>query len=319
MERFQHFSDNAGMDVLKIAGFDRGVLLTVADLKGFLTAENLRITFDQVSNSTMEISGLLDGKWDVAFDNGDNVVAWNQGFGADGRPHDFFIFMGGSAELEQDLFVTPDIGTVEDLRGKLLGADAIGTGFAVVLRYILDSHGLAFPRDYEFKPVGSTRIRLAELEARRISGAMLNPRYIEESGSDLHRLARGRDYAKPYPARVGLTTRHWAAAHRSLLVRFIAAMIRAIDWLSDSRNEFEAIALIGSEQNRSGARAEKVYRRLLEPAGDLFNRDAFVRETLSTVLEIRRKLGLIGSPLPAFDQFHDESYYRQALSLAEAR
>src|SRR5207253_1361199 len=127
-------------------------------------------------------------------------------------------------ELAQDLFVTPDIASVKDLKGKILGADAVGTGFAVVLRYLLQCHDLLFERDYRFKPVGSSRMRLTELSAGRISGAMLNPRYVQESGAaDLRVLARGRDFADPYPARVGLTTRRWAAAHRSLLVRFTAA------------------------------------------------------------------------------------------------
>jgi ABC-type nitrate/sulfonate/bicarbonate transport system substrate-binding protein len=188
-----------------------------------------------------------------------------------------------------------------------------------VLRYILDCHGLTFPRDYEFKPVGSTRIRLAELQARRISGAMLNPRYVEEAGAaDLRMLARGRDYANPYPARVGLSTRTWAAAHRLLLVRFIAAMIRTIDWIANPRNAAEAITLIGFELRRSEAQAEQLYRRVLEAGSGLATRGRLVPETLSTVLDIRDKLGLIGSPLPLSHDFYDESFYREALSLVEA-
>ena len=66
-----------------------------------MAAENIAITFDQTLNSTGEILGLIDGKWDIAFDNGDNVVAWDEGQGADGKPHDLFIFLGGSQELNQ--------------------------------------------------------------------------------------------------------------------------------------------------------------------------------------------------------------------------
>ena len=86
-----------------------------------------------------------------------------------------------------------------------------GTGFAVVLRYILHCHGLSFERDYNFKSVGSTRLRLAELSSGKIAGAMVNPRYVEDNGvANLRLLALGKDYADPYPARLSLTTRAWA-------------------------------------------------------------------------------------------------------------
>jgi len=75
-------------DSIKIVGFEKDVTLCVAETKGFFSAQGLEITFDQTPNSTTEISGLLTGKWDVAFDNGDNVVAWNEGQGADGEVHD---------------------------------------------------------------------------------------------------------------------------------------------------------------------------------------------------------------------------------------
>src|ERR1043166_5119169 len=213
---------------IKIVGFEKDLILCVADTKGFFAAQDLETTFDQTPNSTAEISGLLEGKWDVAFDNGDNVVAWDEGQGADGKLHDLFIFIGGSRELSQGLFVSPGINEISALKGKVLGVDASTTGFAVVLRYILQCHNLLFERDYSFAAVGSTRIRLTELVAGNIAGAMLNPRLVEQAGAtNLRQLAAGKDYADPYPARVGLTTLRWGDSHRPLLVRFIAAMISA--------------------------------------------------------------------------------------------
>jgi ABC-type nitrate/sulfonate/bicarbonate transport systems, periplasmic components len=135
-------------DIIKIVGFEKDITLSIAETKGFFSARGLEITFDQTPNSTTEISGLLTGKWDVAFDNGDNLVAWDEGQGADGEVHDLFIFMGGSRELNQGLFVSPGINGISDLKGKILGVDASTTGFAVVLRYILQCNELFFLRDY---------------------------------------------------------------------------------------------------------------------------------------------------------------------------
>jgi len=93
-----------GKDIIKIVGFEKDITLSVAETKGFFSAQNLEITFDQTPNSTTEISGLLTGKWDVAFDNGDNVVAWDEGQGADGEVHDLFIFMGGCPGIKPGAF-----------------------------------------------------------------------------------------------------------------------------------------------------------------------------------------------------------------------
>jgi ABC-type nitrate/sulfonate/bicarbonate transport system substrate-binding protein len=306
--------DGMGKDIIKIVGFEKDITLSVAETKGFFGAQNLEITFDQTPNSTTEISGLLTGKWDVAFDNGDNVVAWDEGQGADGKVHDLFIFMGGSRELNQGLFVSSGINEISALKDKILGVDASTTGFAVVLRYILQRNNLLFERDYSFKPVGSSRMRLAELVAGNIAGAMLNPRYVE--ASTLRQLAAGKDYADPYPARVGLTTRKWARSHGSLLVRFIGAILQAVNWILESKNKRQTIEIINTRMGRSPEQADEDYHRLLDPSAGLTDRCAFDPHSLSTVLEMRRRLGMIESPLPSLDKYYDDSFYREAVSLS---
>jgi ABC-type nitrate/sulfonate/bicarbonate transport system substrate-binding protein len=308
--------DGMAKDSIKIVGFEKDVTLCVAETKGFFSAQGLEITFDQTPNSTTEISGLLTGKWDVAFDNGDNVVAWNEGQGADGEVHDLFIFLGGSRELNQGLFVNPGIIEISGLKGKILGVDASTTGFAVVMRYILRCHDLFFERDYSFKPVGSSRIRLTELVAGNIAGAMLNPRYVEDSSAlTLRQLAAGKDYADPYPARVGLATRKWAHSHRSLLVRFIGAIVQAVDWILESRNKRETVEIMNTRIGRSLEQAEREYHRLLGPSAGLIDRCAFDTGSLAIVLDMRHKLGMIKSPLPSLDKYYDNSFYREAVAL----
>jgi len=260
--------------------------------------------------------GLVDGRWDIAFDNGDNVVAWDEGQGADGKVHDLFIFMGGGQELTQGLFTSSDIKEISALKGKTLGVDAKATGFAVVLRYILLRHNLLFERDYSLKELGSSRIRLAELIASNIAGAMLNPRYVENTGpTNLRQLAAGKDYADPYPARVGLATRQWANSHRPLLVKFIEAMIRAVDWILNPKNKSETIEMLQSRIERSAQQAKTDYHRLFESSAGLKTRCTFNTNSLRTVLQMRLTLGMMKSPLPSFEKYYDGSFYREAVSL----
>jgi ABC-type nitrate/sulfonate/bicarbonate transport system substrate-binding protein len=80
------------METINAAGFETDGAFIAAEANGFFADQDLAVTFTQVGSSTDEICGLLEGRWDIAFDNGDNVVAWAEGDGADGKPHDLLIF-----------------------------------------------------------------------------------------------------------------------------------------------------------------------------------------------------------------------------------
>lgn len=303
------------IDTIKIVGFEKDLALWTAETKGFFAAQDLTIAFTQTPNSTEEISGLLEGTWDIAFDNGDNVVAWDEGYGADGQLHDLFIFIGGSKELSQALYCTPDITEIRQLQGKILGVDAVATGYAVVLRYILQCHGLSCEKDYILEPVGSTRMRLGKLLEGKISGAMLNPLYAKTVGPKLCELARGKEYVDPYPSRVGIATHAWTKSHRPSLVRFICAHLLAVDWILDTRNENEAMELLKSKMGRSEEQAREEYHKALGPRGSLADKGALDATTLRTVLDLRVKTGIMRSPAPPPDKYYDASYYQAASAM----
>jgi NitT/TauT family transport system substrate-binding protein len=300
-------------DTIRIIGFEKDLALWAAEKKRFFASQDLAVSFDQTRSSTEEISGLLEGQWDVAFDNGDNVVAWDEGQGADGTPHDLFIFMGGSQELTQALYGAPDIEEIRDLKEKVLGVEAAATGYAVVLRYILQRNGLHPGRDYSLLPLGSTKIRVTKLLEGEISGAMLNPRHVNEIGaSNLRLLARGKDYADPYPARVGLATRAWAKVHGDLLVRFIRANFMAADWILNTENKHDVVALMTTWMGRTNETAEKDYNRIVAPEGALPRRGAFDPSALETVLDLRLKTDLMKPPVPPLNKYFDDTFYREA-------
>jgi ABC-type nitrate/sulfonate/bicarbonate transport system substrate-binding protein len=304
-----------GNGTIKIIGFEKDLVLWVAEKMGFFLAQDLAVSVDQTRSSREEILGVLEGNWDVAFDNADNVVGWDEGQGADGKPHDLFIFMGGSQELTQALYVTPEIKEIGELKGKVLGVDAVATGYAVVLRYILQRYGLHHRKDYSLLPLGSTKIRVTKLIEGEISGAMLNPRHVEEIGAaSLRLLARGKDYADPYPVRVGLSTRGWAKDHRGLLIRFIKANFMAADWILNPENKHDAIALMTTWMGRTTEAAQKDYSRIVGPEGALPRRGAFDPSALNTVLDLRLKTGLMNPPAPPLNKYFDDSFYREASS-----
>ena len=88
----------------------------------------------------------------MIFNNANNVIAWAEGQGEDPQKNDFVIFLGGSQGVDQKLVVAPGINDFPDLKGKLLAADAVTTGYAVVAIAILKKHGLEMKKDYQISP-----------------------------------------------------------------------------------------------------------------------------------------------------------------------
>src|SRR5215467_8026042 len=306
-----------GKDIIKIVGFERTSPFPSPRQKGFsaLTTWKSRSIKRRIPPRKSQVCSRASGMSLLT-----TATMSLHGMKAKGLTAKFttFLFLWeGARELNQGLFVSSGINEISALKDKILGVDASTTGFAVVLRYILQRNNLLFERDYSFKRVGSSRVRLAELVAGNIAGAMLNPRYVEASGaSTLRQLAAGKDYVDPYPTRVGLTTRKWARSHGSLLVRFIGAILQAVNWILESKNKRETIEIINTRMGRSPMQAEEDYHRLLGSSAGLTDRCAFDPHSLSTVLEMRRRLGMIQSPLPSLDKYYDDSFYREAVSLS---
>ena len=71
--------------------------LWAAEKQGFFAKRALDVRLHPTQNSMEQLTGLIDGKWDIAFTGFDNVVAYQEGQGeaaASSEP-DLFVFMGG--------------------------------------------------------------------------------------------------------------------------------------------------------------------------------------------------------------------------------
>src|ERR671924_1887211 len=129
-------------DVLKVGLFNRDALNIVAESKGFLKQENIRVDIQQVTDSPTLLRNLIKGNYDLILNNADNVIAWAEGQGEDPQKNDFVIFLGGSRGVDQKLVVTGNINGYGDLKGKIFAVDAPTTGYAIVGLYILKKNGL---------------------------------------------------------------------------------------------------------------------------------------------------------------------------------
>ncbi|HEY6997394.1 MAG TPA: ABC transporter substrate-binding protein, partial [Candidatus Binatia bacterium] len=231
-------------DLIRIGLFNRDAAIIAADKTGFLKQENLRVEIKPVTDSPTLLRNLIRGNYELILNNADNVIAWAEGQGEDPQKNDFVIFLGGTQGVDQKLVVAPAIKDFPDLKGKLLAADAVTTGYAVVAMAILKKHGLEWKRDYEVKSFGNTVARADAMSRGDAAAAMMSLPDEEIKKRGFKVLAEAQEYVKHYARGLGATRREWANANEDLVVRFVRAMIRATDWLQDPKHQQEAIELL---------------------------------------------------------------------------
>ena len=117
--------------------------LWIAQDKGFFADNGLEVNITPTPGSVFQMQNLASGKFDIAFTNYDNVVAYMEGQGEAPlpQPPDFFVFMGVQYGAVR-LVANPEVKSIADLKGKSLAVDAATTGYAFVLRKMLQQGGL---------------------------------------------------------------------------------------------------------------------------------------------------------------------------------
>jgi len=301
-------------DTVKIGLFNRDAAIIAAEGKGFLKQENIRVEINTVTDSPTLLRNLIRGQYDLILNNADNVIAWAEGQGEDPQKNDFVIFLGGSQGVDQKLIVAPGIAGYPDLKGKVFAVDAPTTGYAIVGVYILKKHGLEWNRDYTFQSFGNTTARADAMSRGDAAGAMMSLADDEIQKRNFKVLAHAQDYVKHYARGLGATRREWANANEDLVVRFNRAMIRATDWLQDTKNKDEVVQLLLGETKNNKARADSLYNITLSPTMGLTPRSRIDMEGIRTIIELREVAGLIKAPVPKPEKYVDERFYKKALA-----
>jgi ABC-type nitrate/sulfonate/bicarbonate transport system substrate-binding protein len=301
-------------DVIQIGLFNKDTAIIAAETKGYLHKENIRVQINTVTDSPTLLRSLISGKYDLILNNADNVIAWAEGQSEDPQKNDFIIFLGGSRGVNQKLIVAPGINEYADLKGKVFAVDAPTTGFAIIGIYILKKHGLELNRDYTFKAFGNTAKRAEAMSRGDASGAMMSLADDEIQKRGFKVLAKSEDYVQHYARGLGATRREWANKNEDLLVRFVRAMIRATDWVTDPKNKEEVIAVLIPENRNNKARAEAMYEESMSPRFGFTPRSQIDMEGIRSVLQLREVAGLMKPPVPKPEKYVDDRFYKKALA-----
>jgi len=264
-----------------------------AQKNGYFERNGITVTLTPTPNSVFQLTSLIDGKFDIAMTAIDNVVAYNENQGEAptiAKP-ELIAFMGGDNGFLR-LVTVPEVKTYADLKGRQLSVDALTTGYAFVLRKLLEENGLA-STDYELVKAGGVVERFESLCRNEHSGTLLiSPFEVLAEAQGFNRLANAVDQLGHYQGVVGATRRVWAKQHERELVAYIRGYLSGLDWLFEPANKHEAILLLRSKlPNMSEHLASKSYDILLDPQKGFSRKAELNLEGVRKVLSLRSEYG----------------------------
>ena len=297
------------LDVIIFSGV-QDLPFFVATEKGFFGEQGLDVRITLTGSSTELREGLAAGKYQIAHTAADNAVAM-----VELQHAEAVIVLGGDNSFNH-LFVTPEIRTYQDLRGKTLVVDAPNTAFALVAYQMLADHGVN-RGEYAVLEAGTPIKRVAAMADSRIAQAgMLNlPYSVLAPGKGLHELGSLTGAIGQYQGTTGFVLRPWADANRDILVRYIAAYIQAVRWIKTPAHKAEAVAMLVDHLKLAPEVAGQCYDIVADPTTG-FARDAEVDlKGFENVLRLRAVVeGAWGGKPPAAGRYIDLSFYNQAVA-----
>ena len=148
--------------------------------------------------------------------------------------------------LHTSFWVKKDrIGTLDDLRGKIVGVNSLGSNTDAAAEIVLSSHGLKAPRDYQIVEVAFPS-QLPSLRAGKIDAAVLVPPFNMDAEADatLKPLFSLGDAFGPLETSMWVAKADFVDKHRAALVDFLEDNLRMRRWMLDPKTRNDAIRLL---------------------------------------------------------------------------
>jgi ABC-type nitrate/sulfonate/bicarbonate transport system substrate-binding protein len=285
----------------------------IADKKGFFSREGLLVNVIYTPRSTQLITDIVEGRVNVYMGAIDNVFAYREGQGEAKVPDDFDITaIFGLSSGFASVIAAPEVKNLADLKGKTIAVDAITTGYAFATRALVERAGLG-EGEVKYAPFGGTDQRFkALMEGKCDATITLTPFDIIAVERGYRRLIGVTETFGDYQGTVAALRASWAKENRATVVGLIRAYKAAIDWIYDSRNRSETLAILAAgEPQLSPAQLEKSLDYMT--GSDGFFRDLKINERgAKLVLELRSKYATPKKTLTNPLKYIDYSYLDEA-------
>jgi ABC-type nitrate/sulfonate/bicarbonate transport system substrate-binding protein len=279
--------------------------LWVASGKGFFQREGLDAEVTAIRGTAPTMQALVSDSIYVALAANDGVIGLaEKGLGV--------AMIAAGAKTTHMIMGGKKYKTYEDLRGAIIGSSTLTSGTAFLLRRVLQTKGLEYPRDYKLVNVGGSGPAFTALSTGNIAAAILAvPISFKAQQMGFNLIGKVTDVFPNYLLSTFSVRREWAEAHREEVVRFLRALLKARKWLDE--NKQEAAEFLAKDLDMKPALARKGLDYYLDARAW----DPNLRidlDGLKTVIEVYAEQAEMKGALPNPEKYVDVSYLESAVA-----
>jgi len=275
-----------------------------ANDKGFFAQEGIQGDVVLIGSTDTLIQALIAGQVNVA------IVDPTPAINAVERGASLKIIGGTVPIAAYTLVGCGKYKTIKELKGTTIGVVSLVSGSTIFLREMLKKEGLELNRDYSIIQGGPTTQRLASLKGCLTSATMV-------LGGDLPRarelgyteIARLHDYIPNLQFHSFIVDSRWAEANSALTVRYLKAMVRAMQWAHAHKEEAAELVSqrTGIPLKYTRVNVEEYLAQGIISRDGTVNRDGFQR-----LIDLMGERLFKQPPYPAPEKYLDMSYLRRA-------
>ena len=290
------------LKMIRLNVFRTDAATVAARAHGFFAGDGLDVQVTTTPNSTDQMRGVSQGKFEIVSTAFDNVLAWSGREGAE-----IVAVAQISDKTVLPVFVRPEIKAWSDLKGKKLAADAVDTAFALVLRRVLLANGLDLTRgDYELVALGATGARLESMVKGETYAAILNaPFDVKALGAGMRRIGDSKEVLPDYPNTILAVNREWGHKSRDTLVSYLRAWLKGMSWVKEPANREAAVKTVGAELKLTPKQAA-------DSVDELSQTGNLNLPGLQVVLDLRTQFGFKLNKGDKLAVYYDAAYFNAA-------
>jgi ABC-type nitrate/sulfonate/bicarbonate transport system substrate-binding protein len=209
----------------------------IAQLKGFYREEGLDLETILIRGA-VGMQALIGGSVDYASAAGALIAA-----AARGAPVRLVLVVNSKPQF--DLVAQPEIKSIQQLKGKLIGISSRGGAVDLLTQLILSQNRLTPNKDATLLVVGSPEELVLALKTGRIAACLLTPpRQLILYREGFSKLAYSGDYLTTYPTGGIGATEEKIRTNPSEVLGFVRASLKGLQFYT--QNRAESIGIISS-------------------------------------------------------------------------
>jgi NitT/TauT family transport system substrate-binding protein len=273
----------------------------IALLKGFYRDEGLDVEIILIRGA-VGMQALLGGSVDYTSAAGSIIAG-----AARGVPVRLILVVNTKPQF--DLVGQPDLKSVSQLKGKIVGISSRGGAVDILTQTILAQHGVTPNKDATLIVIGSPEELVTALRTGRIAACLLTqPRQLILYREGFSRLAYSGDYLNSYPTGGVGTTEEKIKNNPAEVLSFVRASLKGQQYFAQHRSE--SVDLISKYLGiKDPSLASEVYDLQLNRLGGLsYLDDAWMRGAIDFT---KKSMGLT-KEIP-LSQVFDFSFAAKAL------